>query len=198
MAVTTFFLFLGELNMFTKTYTQPGYTPPGKTVLDDETYQKVLPVWVKACVDAILYVQPKNHDPRMVIGKRKIQPQKDWWIFGGRILVSDESLQAALSRKLRDEIGLDIPENRIPQYSYLLNMYRWSDDNSVVLAPAFLVEITQKEFSQMLKNVPCSKEYEEIQALIPQEVHGNESFHPALRDCAVALISHLLSKIVRM
>lgn len=43
-----------------KTYTQAGYQPPNQVFLDDETYKKVLPVWVKACVDAILYFRHEN------------------------------------------------------------------------------------------------------------------------------------------
>lgn len=114
----------------------------------------------------------------MVIGKRKIQPQKDWWIFGGRVFVSDESLQTALARKLLEEIGLNINVNRIPQEIARLNIYRWSDDSSVVMAPAFLIEITHEEFVQMEANLSESKEYSQLAFLPPLMLAKDPRFHP--------------------
>lgn len=174
-----------------KTYTQVGYQSPEQVFLDDETYKKVLPVWVKACIDAVLYFLHEDGTYKMVIGKRKIQPQKDWWIFGGRVFVSDLSLQAALARKLNEEIGLNILPARIPEEILCLNVYRWSDDNSVVMAPAFALKISFEEYKEMHRNLSASKEYSELAALPLRMVADNSCYHSALRDCAERLHGQL-------
>ncbi len=178
----------------TKTYVEPGWKrPPSKdAILDEETYRKVLPIWVKACVDVILYLRAADASWRMVIAKRKIQPMMDWWIFGGRIFATDESLQHALVRKLKEEIGLaDINPDRIPNEPLRIQMYKCAPDNSVILAPAFCLEITPAEYQQMQANLADSPEYSDLNALAPWAIAGNNGFHEALRDYASSLARHL-------
>ncbi len=177
----------------TKTYMENGWKPPQETMLDEETYRKILPRWVKACVDAILYFYDDHNKMfKMVITKRKIQPMMDWWIFGGRIFVTDESLQHALSRKLREEIGLtDVSPSRFSKEPLRLQMYKWAPDNSVVLAPAFSLEITPDEYKQMQQKLSQSPEYSELMATDPVIVARNLKFHEALRDYASSLCKFL-------
>lgn len=73
----------------TQTYIEHGWQPPppGEEMLDKETYQKVLPRWVKDCVDVVLYFQPADGSAwKMAIAKRKIQPMMGWWFYGGRLI----------------------------------------------------------------------------------------------------------------
>lgn len=171
-------------------YTQEGYQPPENPYLDKGLYEKVLPVWVKACIDAILYVV-KEGKAQMIIGKRKILPQKDWWVFGGRLFPTDLTLQDAVSRKLKEEIGIEVTTERIPREPACLNYMRWSDDSSTILAPAFIVEVTEKEIEQMIAYLPQSPEFSEIRILDPDDVLSTSEYHSVLRICAKALIQHL-------
>ena len=170
----------------TKTYVQEGYEPPKDSYLPKELYQKVLRVWPKPCVDAVLYYRTGDAT-YMVLGKRKIQPIMDWWIFGGKVFSTDESLQAAMCRKLKEEIGLDVAIERIPK-PFRQHMYKWADDGSVCIADTFLVEITHQEYLQMRDNLSKSLEYSGLAALPPSQIVAEESYHPAVRDCAVALL----------
>ena len=174
-------------------YVESGYQPPPKSevFLDKATYEKVLNKWVKACVDVVLYYPFGDGSYRMVIGKRKIQPMMDWWIFGGRIFVTDNSLQGALSRKLTEEIGLTVEAARIPNEPLRLQMYKWAPDNSVILAPAFCLEITPAEYDQMRCNLAKSPEYSDLDALEPEAIAKEQGFHEALRDYATSLSLHL-------
>jgi ADP-ribose pyrophosphatase YjhB (NUDIX family) len=171
-------------------YTQGGYTSPANPFLDQETYAKVLPVWVKACIDAILYVVTKG-GAEMVIGKRKILPQKDWWVFGGRILTTDGALQEALSRKLTEEVGIQVAASRIPEQPACINYMRWSDDGSAVVALAFPVAITEEELMEMMQKLSNSPEFEDIRVLPPEEIVASEEYHPVLRGCAQELMKHI-------
>lgn len=175
------------MNTVTESYSSNGYQEPSETFLDEDTYRKVLPRWVKACVDAVLYLRTSN-ETFMVLGKRKIEPQKDWWIFGGRILVSDPTIQHAIARKLREEIGLNIDLSRIPDSPARVQFYKWGEDGTVSLAPTFLVEITWEEYAKMHGNVSASPEYSELMHVSTAVVVTSETLHPALRDCARTLM----------
>ena len=115
----------------------------------------------------------------------------DWWIFGGRIFVTDESLQHALARKLTEEIGLTVDAKRIPNEPLRLQMYKWAPDNSVILTPAFCLKITPSEYDQMRRNLAQSPEYSDLDALQPQVIAQEQGFHEALRDYASSLSAYL-------
>jgi len=171
----------------TATYVKEGYRPPADPFLSKEVYQEVLTRWPKPCVDAVLYFQYEGKT-YMVLGKRKIQPQQDWWIFGGRVFVTDESLPAAMARKLHEEVGLDVGVGSIPNEPFRIHMYKWPEDGSVSIACTFLVEIARVDYLQMVANVAKSPEYSEYDALDPSWVTKQEGYHQAVRDCAEILL----------
>merc|ERR1712113_995901 len=58
------------------------------------------------------------------LGKRKVEPQPDWWYIGGRAKPGETTQQAA-SRNVRRELGLDLPPARfnvIANYSFVWQM----------------------------------------------------------------------------
>lgn len=173
--------------MISATYVEEGYQPPSEAFINDEIYRIVLSRWVKACVDIVPYFFYGKTSCKMVIAKRKIQPMMDWWVFGGRVLPTDQSFQGALSRKLKEEIGLPIDPARISRLPMRLHMYKWSSDNSVIMAPVFYLRITQEEYAIMQKNVKSSPEYSGLEAVKPLSVKGDKKYHPALRDIASTL-----------
>ena len=180
-----------------KTYVEKGYQPlpAGEGFMPKEMYQQANRKWVKACVDVVLYFKPDDGSPhKMAIAKRKIQPMMDWWFYGGKLFVTDESYQAGLVRKLKEEIGLEIDIWRISEEPLRLHMYKWAPDNSVVSAPCFHLEITPAEYQQMRVNLAQSPEYSDLDALELQLIAQEQGFHEALRDCAKSLREYLLDR----
>ena len=70
--------------------------------LPDEIYSKVLDNIVITCVDIIVC-----HAGKMLLGKRAIEPQSDWWIIRGK-MKPGESFNEAATRNVRRELGLNI------------------------------------------------------------------------------------------
>merc|ERR1719159_1501656 len=72
--------------------------------LDDATYGDALDCLVKACTDMLL-VHPDGE--RVLLGKRSVQPQPDWWFVGGRMMPGETPAQSC-RRLLKRELGLEI------------------------------------------------------------------------------------------
>ena len=77
--------------------------------LADKEYGEALDCLVKACADMLL-VSPDGN--RVFLGKRKVQPQPDWWFTGGRVFPG-ETPPDACCRLLRRELGLEIDPQRL-------------------------------------------------------------------------------------
>ena len=80
-----------------------GYTSH-RVRLPDTAYGEALDCLVKGCVD-MLIISPDGS--RILLGKRKVQPQPDWWFAGGRIYPG-ETPPASCARLLQREFGLTI------------------------------------------------------------------------------------------
>lgn len=64
-------------------------------------YTKILEVIPVPCVDAVVV-----SDGAFLLGKRTNHPKKgEWWIPGGRVF-KNESLEKAITRKLKEELGV--------------------------------------------------------------------------------------------
>lgn len=64
-------------------------------------YTKILEVIPVPCVDAVVVC-----DGAFLLGKRTNHPKKgEWWIPGGRVL-KNESLEGAITRKLKEELSI--------------------------------------------------------------------------------------------
>ena len=85
----------------TGTYTR------NKTFLDDDEYGRALDCFVKGCADILL----TDEKGMMLMGKRKVHPQPDWWVLGGRMKAGDTPEEAA-GRNCKRETGVDIPPER--------------------------------------------------------------------------------------
>ena len=70
--------------------------------LADIEYGEALDTLVKACSDMLL-ISPDGE--RIFLGKRKVQPQPDWWFGGGRMFPG-ETPKESCTRLLNRELGL--------------------------------------------------------------------------------------------
>lgn len=78
-----------------------------KTFLDDDEYGRALDCFVKGCADLLL----QDAGGMMLMGKRKVHPQPDWWVLGGRMKAGD-TVEEAAQRNCRRETGIDIDPSR--------------------------------------------------------------------------------------
>ena len=76
--------------------------------LADKEYGEALDSIVKGCSDMLL-LSPDGK--RVLLGKRKVQPQPDWWFTGGRIFPGETPAQSCC-RLLKRELGLEIEPSR--------------------------------------------------------------------------------------
>ena len=76
-------------------YVEKGWKHHSSAWLSEEEYSKVLDTIVFACVDIIL-----TYENKVLLAKRNVEPQKDWWIIGGRMFPG-ESPQETAVRKVK-------------------------------------------------------------------------------------------------
>ncbi len=67
---------------FNNTHIQYTNTHTRRTFVKDEEYALMLDNITKACADFLLVNKCTGE---VLIGKRNVQPQPDWWFCGGRV-----------------------------------------------------------------------------------------------------------------
>ena len=76
---------------------------------------------VKGCSDILVV---SSDGSKLYLGRRKVEPQPDWWFIGGRARPGDETRVAA-ARNVKRELGLDLAPSRfevLANYSFVWRM----------------------------------------------------------------------------
>jgi ADP-ribose pyrophosphatase YjhB (NUDIX family) len=162
-------------------YIEPNYEPH-PVFLSDEIYAQVLDSIVITCVDIVLV-----NNGRILLGKRAWYPQADWWLIGGRMKPGEE-LEATAARNLKRELGLTIAPDR---FSYLtafstawrLRRHAPADHGTHTTSFVMTVTLTDTEAA----SIKLNEEYTAQQWIAPADLLANPQFHPALRQCTIAL-----------
>lgn len=77
--------------------------------IESDLYKEIISKIPITCVDIVV----RNELGDYLLIKRKQQPFKNiYWIIGGRINIG-ETIKEAVNRKMREEISIDISENKI-------------------------------------------------------------------------------------
>lgn len=157
--------------------------------MSSEDYAKVLDNVAVATADIVLI----NSHGEMLFGKRTREPWPDWWIIGGRI-IPGESFEEAASRKLKEELGLNIDGSRLAYlgtYSLVWGKRAQApiENGSHTVSITMAVLITDSEIGQMKQN----DEYSMLQWIPPQRAVDSD-FHPAMRQCARDIIAFIKNK----
>ena len=95
---------------------------PQKVFLPDREYGLALDALVKGCADVLL-TRGEGAALRILLGKRKVEPQPDWWFVGGRTRPGDTPAEGA-ARNVKRELGLAIETRRfvhVNTYSFVWN-----------------------------------------------------------------------------
>lgn len=77
--------------------------------LPDREYADALDSLVKGCSDVLV---TKHGGGAVLLGKRKVHPQPDYWFFGGRMFPGSTPKACAV-KLLRRELGIHVSEDRL-------------------------------------------------------------------------------------
>ena len=106
--------------------------------IPEEDYKKFIENMPICCIDLIIF-----HEGKVLLVKRKYEPEKgQWWVPGGRIY-KNEKLKEAIIRKAKEETGIKIKKyNLSGAYDYMSNKSPFKDLKSGTHTPVivFLVE----------------------------------------------------------
>eukprot|EP00041_Stephanoeca_diplocostata_P006583 m.89130 g.89130 ORF g.89130 m.89130 type:complete len:229 (-) comp16437_c0_seq7:1168-1854(-) len=152
---------------------------PHHCFLPAEVYGQALDSIVKACSDVLI---TSGNGKRVFLGKRKVEPQPDWWYIGGRVKPGDTP-QSGAARNVKRELGLDLDPNRfkiIANYSLV-----WSRrvQTPVENGTADISTIHRLELQDEGEVAACIldiKEYSDAKWFDTNAVLAGD-FHPALK-----------------
>lgn len=155
--------------------------------MTDDDYSKALDSLVITCVDVVAV-----HKGEILLGKRAIEPNPDWWVAGGRMMPG-ESFEEAAARNVKRELGLDVE----PYLFEYLNTHSvvWptraqppQDHGCHEVIITMVLPLTNEE----VDNIKPNQEYERLWWLPVKKVVSNHSqFHPALVQHARDVINFL-------
>lgn len=110
-----------------------------------DLYEKIIEHIPIPCIDFVLL-----HQGKVLLTLRTQEPEKGkWWVQGGRIF-KNESLQEALQRLARREIGSDVKIlKQIGAYDYFskVSVFPQVKSGTHCVVVCFLVEPKEKNFS---------------------------------------------------
>ncbi|GAQ85826.1 hypothetical protein KFL_002560100 [Klebsormidium nitens] len=151
--------------------------------LNDEQYGLALDCLVKACTD-LLVLDGDRPDSKVLLGKRIVEPQPDWWFMGGRMRCG-ESPEASVVRLVRRELQLDLAGERFRALT--TNSYAWAkreqppkENGTCDISVVFTLVLTPEEVRTIHLD---EKEYSDVRWFSIDEIIAGD-FHPALRSAA--------------
>ncbi|KAJ1486670.1 hypothetical protein T484DRAFT_1943073 [Baffinella frigidus] len=170
-----------------------GHFTSHKSFLPDDQYGVCLDNIVKGCSDMIV----RNPEGEILIGRRNVHPQPDWWYIGGRIMPGESPAQSC-SRLVTRELGLLIEAERFEPICCMSQVWGMREqapqnhgtcDINLVLT----VELTAEEADGLKLD---AQEYHESKWTSAREVEEGD-YHPALRYSAKSLRTHMKLKDLR-
>lgn len=152
--------------------------------LPDHEYARALDCLVKACCDILIIEKGDTENSfKLLIGKRCVYPQKDYWYpTGGRMKPGESPTQAGI-RIIKRELSLDsITKERfelVGHYSYLWELREQEPQNNGTadISCVLCIALTKEEVEKM---VPNKQEYEGHKWVNVNDFL-KEEFHPALK-----------------
>jgi ADP-ribose pyrophosphatase YjhB (NUDIX family) len=136
--------------------------------LNDVDYGNALDSLVKAVSDVLV---TSNGGQRVFLGKRKVEPQPDWWYIGGRVQPGDSPAQGAV-RNVRRELKLEVEPERfevISNFSFVWHRRAQApaENGTADISTVMNLEVTEEEASRAVLD---QDEYSDARWFEAQEV----------------------------
>lgn len=149
------------------------------TYLSDGDYGRALDCLVKGCADVLLQDSTTG---QVLIVKRIVQPQPDWWFVGGRIKAGETPVEAII-RNIKRETGLHLDASKIRYLcssSFLWDQRQQAPNNNGTadVAICFTADVGPQERACIRLDM---REYSESCWVEVDDVVTNDTYHPALR-----------------
>ena len=164
---------------------------PQKVFLPDKEYGLALDALVKGCADVLL-TRGEGASLRILLGKRKVEPQPDWWFVGGRTRPGDTPAEGA-ARNVKRELGLAIETRRfvhVNTYSFVWN-YRQqapSTNGTADASTVFELPLTAAEADGLGPSKFDKNEYADAAWVGPLDILEGD-YHPALQQAVRDLLA---------
>mmetsp|Transcript_23189 Transcript_23189/g.69461 ORF Transcript_23189/g.69461 Transcript_23189/m.69461 type:complete len:255 (+) Transcript_23189:278-1042(+) len=163
-----------------------------KTVfLPDREYGLALDALVKGCAD-VLISAGEGARLRLLLGKRRVEPQPDWWFVGGRCRPGDAPAEAA-ARNVKRELKLVVALERfelVGSYSFVwrLRAQAPATNGTADVSMVFELPLDDVEAAGLTPEQFDADEYETAAWKTPLEVLDGD-FHPALQQAVRDLLA---------
>eukprot|EP00302_Diacronema_sp_CCMP2436_P039747 CAMPEP_0180018024 /NCGR_PEP_ID=MMETSP0984-20121128/20212_1 /TAXON_ID=483367 /ORGANISM="non described non described, Strain CCMP 2436" /LENGTH=229 /DNA_ID=CAMNT_0021941183 /DNA_START=1 /DNA_END=690 /DNA_ORIENTATION=- len=161
---------------------------PHRKFLADKEYGEALDSIVKGCTDLLV---TSADGSRVLLGKRNVHPQPDWWFIGGRMMPGDTPATPS-ARILKRELGLEVGPERIRFVcaTTLVWAMRVQDPATNGTCDVQLVLTTRLSADEAGRVKLDAQEYTTSEWL-PVEAVANAAeskYHPALRNACRELL----------
>eukprot|EP00897_Mesotaenium_endlicherianum_P006555 jgi/Mesen1/5928/ME000301S05069 len=152
--------------------------------LEDKEYGLALDCLVKACTDLFI-LDGEGSNCNILLGKRIVEPQPDWWFMGGR-MKPGETPEQSVARLVGRELNLivnpvDIKLIGVHSYAWQRRQQLPMDNGTCDISACFSL-VLEKAVVDSIKF--DEKEYSDIRWFSIEEIISGENFHPALRSSA--------------
>ncbi|MDP3900880.1 MAG: NUDIX hydrolase [bacterium] len=150
----------------------------GEESVSDELYSKILDSVVVATADILCF----DSEGKILLGRRTRNPQPDWWIIGGR-MKRGESFHAAAARKMEEELGLRLKEDRFRGFaacSFVWKKRAQEPQNHGSHTAGVIMAVTLS--GEDVRSIKPNDEYSELKWLLPQDIVSGSAgeLHPAI------------------
>jgi len=173
-------------DLFAIAHHMTGVYKKNSTFLEDAEYSRALDTFVKGCADVILRDATTKE---ILIMKRIVHPQPDWWFLGGRMRAGETPQQAA-AKNVKRETGLTIDPSRFRGVCYASYLWQFrkqepSGNGTADIAVVQTAEVSGEERAAITAD---PAEYSASEWVAPQVVAHGDTFHPALRRAVLHLM----------
>ncbi|CAI7902736.1 unnamed protein product [Closterium sp. NIES-53] len=160
------------------------YKSPGVFLADAE-YGRALDCLVKACADFFILDTDSSENCRILLGKRKVEPQPDWWFMGGRMRPGEKP-EDSVVRLLSRELGVTVEPGAVRFLS--VHSYWWYrrvqapvENGTCDISGVFTVAIGADQAAAIKLD---EEEYSDSKWVSIADIIDGEHYHPALRQSA--------------
>ena len=159
--------------------------------LPDKEYGLALDALVKGCAD-VLITSGAGPSLRILLGKRRVEPQPDWWFVGGRTRPGDTPAEGA-ARNVKRELGLALDPARfaaVGTYSFVwrLRAQAPATNGTADVSTVFELHLADDEAADLSPARFDAEEYADAAWTRPDAVLAGD-YHPALQQAVRDLLA---------